>query len=81
MTELILKKKVPIIGEVFEQELIINFKKGTNGTGMVSFSFNPPMDKAENAEQKAALNIANQIITLLQLEGEQQNAASTPTEQ
>ena len=76
------KKKIPIVGKNTSQELIIKFSKNDDGTGNVNFSFDPPMEEAKSDEQKAALNVANQIITLLKLENEGvQNAPSTEEKQ
>ena len=70
-------KTVPIIGEVTEQKLIISFIKRETGEGDVTFDFQPPIAQAISPEQRAAVNVAEQIIRLFNLQDaknkEQQN--------
>lgn len=74
--------EVPLIGEVFEQELKIVFKRAPDGAGEVVFSFTPEMTEAITPEQRAAANVANQILKMLQIDMEgTQNARTTGTKQ
>ena len=70
-------KTVPLIGEVTEQKLIISFIKRETGEGDVTFDFQPPIAQAISPEQRAAVNVAEQIIRLFNLQDaknkEQQN--------
>lgn len=74
--------QVPILGGPTEQKLVITFKQRDTGEGDVTFHFEPDIVEAVSPEQRAALNVANQIITLFGLDRQgDQNAASTDTEQ
>lgn len=61
------KKTVPLIGEVTEQKLIISFIKRESGEGDITFDFQPPIMQAISPEQRAAVNVAEQIIRLFNL--------------
>lgn len=69
--------QIPLIGAVTEQKLIITFKKRDTGEGDIQFDFDPPMTQAISPEQRAAVNVAEQIIKLFGLDQtkqeEQQN--------
>lgn len=60
--------EVPLIGGVIEQKLIIGFKKRDTGEGDVTFSFDPPILDAISPEQRAAVNVAKQVIKMLNLD-------------
>lgn len=60
---------VPIIGEITEQKLIITFSKRETGEGDLTFDFEPPIMEAISPEQRAAVNVAQQIIKLFNLDG------------
>lgn len=60
-------KKIPIIGEVLEQKLIITFKRGADGEGRLSFDFDPPIIEVVSPEQHVATIVANHIIALTQV--------------
>ncbi len=60
--------KIPIIGQVTDQKLIISFKKRDSGEGDITFSFDPPIAEAISPEQRAAVNVAEQIIKLFGLD-------------
>lgn len=62
------KKTVPLIGEVTEQKLIISFIKRESGEGDITFDFQPPIMQAISPEQRAAVNVAEQIIRLFNLQ-------------
>lgn len=71
-----MSKEIPIIGAVTEQKLIITFKKRDTGEGDLTFDFEPPIIEAISPEQRAAVNVAEQIIKLFdldQLKQEEQN--------
>lgn len=72
-----MSKEIPMIGAVTEQKLIITFKKRDTGEGELQFDFDPPMTQAVSPEQRAAVNVAEQIIKLFGLDQakqeEQQN--------
>lgn len=76
-------KEIPLIGGVLEQKLIITFKKQPDGTGNISFHFEPDIEVAISPEQQAAVNVANATIEMLGLNNTEglQNAESTNTEQ
>lgn len=71
--------QVPIIGEVTEQKLIISFRRCEGGEGEIKFNFDPDIVEVVSPEQKAAANVAEQIIKLFNLnrEGEQNAGTST----
>lgn len=73
------KTEIPIIEKSVEQKLIITFKKGPNGEGNITFHFEPDMEVAVTPEQRAAQNVAQQVINLFQLDqtAEKQNAESS----
>lgn len=62
-------KSIPVIGGVTEQKLIITFAKQENGEGSINFDFEPQIVEAISPEQQAAVNVANQIIKLFNLDG------------
>ena len=62
------KNHVPLIGGVTEQKLIITFSKRDTGEGDLTFDFDPPIVQAISPEQRAALNVAEQIIKLFGLQ-------------
>lgn len=62
------KKQIPLIGEVVEQKLIISFTKRKTGEGDITFDFQPPIAEAISPEQRAAVNVAEQIIRLFNLQ-------------
>lgn len=64
--------KIPILGQVTEQKLIIRFKKRETGEGDLTFDFDPPILEAISPEQRAAVNVAEQIIKLFGLDQPQQ---------
>ncbi len=66
--------KIPILGQVTDQKLIISFKKRETGEGDITFDFDPPILEAISPEQRAAVNIAEQIIKLFGLDQPQQEA-------
>lgn len=59
---------VPLIGGVTEQKLIISFVKRESGEGDMTFDFDPPIAQAISVEQRAAVNVAQQIIKLFGLD-------------
>ena len=59
---------VPLIGGVVEQKLIITFSKRETGEGDLTFDFEPPIVTAISPEQRAAVNVAEQIIKLFNLQ-------------
>jgi hypothetical protein len=59
---------VPLIGGVVEQKLIITFSKRETGEGDLTFDFDPPIVQAISPEQRAAVNVAEQIIKLFNLQ-------------
>ena len=61
-------KTVPLIGEVTEQKLVISFIKRETGGGDITFDFQPPILDAISPEQRAAVNVAEQIIRLFNLQ-------------
>ena len=61
-------KNVPLIGEVTEQKLVISFIKRETGEGDITFDFQPPILDAISPEQRAAVNVAEQIIRLFNLQ-------------
>lgn len=63
-----MSKEIPIIGAVTEQKLIITFKKRETGEGDLTFDFEPPIIEAISPEQRAAVNVAEQIIHLFGLD-------------
>jgi len=68
-------ENIPIIGQVTDQKLIISFKKRDIGEGDISFDFDPPILEAISPEQRAAVNVANQMIKVFGLDQtEKQNA-------
>lgn len=60
-------QNVPIIGDVFEQKLIITFKKDDRGEGCLNFDFDPPIIEVVSPEQHAAVSVADHIIRLTQV--------------
>ena len=62
------KNNVPLIGGVIEQKLIITFSKRETGEGDLTFDFDPPIVQAISPEQRAAVNVAEQIIKLFGLQ-------------
>lgn len=62
-------KEIPILGAVVEQKLIIKFTKRETGEGDITFDFEPPILEAITPEQRAAVNVANQMIKLFNLDG------------
>jgi hypothetical protein len=63
-----MSKQIPIIGSVTEQKLIITFAKQENGEGAINFDFEPPIAEAISPEQRAAVNVAEQIIKMFGLD-------------
>jgi len=64
---------IPIIGQVIEQKLIISFIKQADGAeGSINFDFDPPIFEAISPEQRAAINVAEQVIKLFGLSQNQQ---------
>jgi hypothetical protein len=59
---------VPLIGGVIEQKLIVTFSKRETGEGDLTFDFDPPIVQAISPEQRAAVNVAEQIIKLFNLQ-------------
>jgi hypothetical protein len=59
---------VPLIGGVTEQKLIITFSKRETGEGDLTFDFEPPIVQAISPEQRAAVNVAEQVIKLFGLQ-------------
>jgi len=59
---------VPLIGGVVEQKLIITFSKRETGEGDLTFDFDPPIVQAISPEQRAAVNVAEQVIKLFGLQ-------------
>lgn len=62
------KNNVPLIGGVVEQKLIITFSKRETGEGDLTFDFDPPIAQAISPEQRAAVNVAEQVIKLFGLQ-------------
>lgn len=62
------KNNVPLIGGVVEQKLIITFSKRETGEGDLTFDFEPPIVQAISPEQRAAVNVAEQVIKLFGLQ-------------
>jgi hypothetical protein len=60
--------KIPILGQVTDQKLIISFKKRDTGEGDITFRFDPPFVEAISPEQQAAVNVAEQVIRLFGLD-------------
>lgn len=74
--------KIPIIGGTTEQKLVISFKKQEDNTGAIEFYFEPDITEAVSPEQQAAVNVANTVIRIFNLDNEEQiNAESTDTVQ
>lgn len=63
-----MSKSIPLIGSVTEQKLIITFKKRETGEGDITFDFEPPIAEAISPEQRAAVNVAEQVIKLFGLD-------------
>lgn len=63
-----MSKQIPIIGGVTVQKLIISFAKQESGEGTINFDFEPPIVEAISPEQRAAVNVAEQIIRMFGLD-------------
>lgn len=68
--------KIPLLSSVAEQKLIITFKKIDTAEGDISFDFEPDFEEAVSPEQRAAVNIAQQIINMLGMQ-QQENLNGT----
>lgn len=71
-------KQIPIIGSVTEQKLIISFTKSDVGEGNITFNFDPPILEAITPEQRAAVNVAHQVIRVFNLDGSNPTKTEEP---
>lgn len=71
---------IPLLGGPTEQKLVITFSKAPDGTGNIQFHFEPDIIEAISPEQQAAINVANGVIAMFNLDRQgEQNAESSDT--
>lgn len=56
---------IPIIGQVFKQDIVITVERSGNDAGNITMRFSPEMKEAITPEQKMAVNIVNIINATL----------------
>jgi len=78
MDDTLKNMNVPIIQAHKDQRLVIDFVRNDKGENMISFTFEPDMDVAVTFSQKAAVNVANNIIEQfsLNVKGEENDKPS-----